>query len=563
LYEFLFQNMDNSQIAKLFGLYGKLLELHGDNGFRARNYSNLAFQLKKYPKPLAEIPAESLAGIQGIGNSGANKISEMLSKGTFDDLEKLLAKTPEGLIDLLNVRGIGAKKIRTLWQELEIESIGELLYACQENRLTDLKGFGEKTQQNLIKELEFAQQNQGKMLFVNAEKIAKSLEDVFTQVPGMIKVSISGELRRKLEIISKLEFVIECADLIALKNILSGMGFELVEENEMSLSYLMYHNFNLILHLTEKNNFASTLFMTTGSEAHLEKIQFNGQEESEEAIYCKSGMEFIPPELREGKFEFEPGFSGRLNHLIQYADIKGILHNHSNWSDGVNTLEEMAQKCISMGMEYFGICDHSQSAIYANGLSPERVIAQFEKIDELNTKLAPFKIFKGIESDILNNGDLDYSDEILKQFDLIVASVHSNLKMDKENAMGRLIKAIENPYTTILGHPTGRLLLSRSGYPVDHQKLIDACAANKVVIELNANPHRLDIDWKWIDYAMNKEVMISINPDAHNINGLEDIVYGLNVARKGGLTTAFTLNALPLKSFEQFLKNQKKQIRSV
>jgi DNA polymerase (family 10) len=235
------------------------------------------------------------------------------------------------------------------------------------------------------------------------------------------------------------------------------------------------------------------------------------------------------------------------------------LHNHSTWSDGLNSIEEMARACIDGGYTYFGICDHSRSAGYAGGLSAERVLQQMEEIDALNAKLAPFRIFKGIESDILGDGSLDYEADILARFDMVVASVHSNLKMDEDKATERLIRAVENPYTTILGHPTGRLLLIRRGYPIDHRKVIDACAANGVAIEINAHPYRLDIDWRWLDYCMEKEVMISINPDAHEKSGIHDMQYGLLAARKGLLRRRFCLNALSCAEFEQYLAMRKSQ----
>jgi DNA polymerase (family 10) len=261
--------------------------------------------------------------------------------------------------------------------------------------------------------------------------------------------------------------------------------------------------------------------------------------------------------LREGLFELEKATTHTLPKLIELADLKGILHNHSTYSDGLNTLEEMAVYAKQLGYEYLGMCDHSKSASYAGGLKVEDIILQHNDIDKLNKQLFPFKIFKGIESDILGNGDLDYEEDVLKSFDFIVASIHSNLKMDEEKATQRLLKAIENPYTTILGHPTGRLLLGRPGYPIDHKKIIDACAANNVVIELNAHPYRLDIDWRWIPYCLEKGVMISINPDAHQLKGYHDMYYGTLAARKGLLTKDNCLNAMNLNTFENYLETKK------
>jgi len=303
----------------------------------------------------------------------------------------------------------------------------------------------------------------------------------------------------------------------------------------------------LVFHCCSEKAFGNTLLRTTGDEAHLARLSsaFNWNaslEGSEVEIYRTIGYAFPEPELREELWETRQ--RPDTSKLITEADLRGILHNHSTWSDGTHSLEVMARYCQELGYEYLGICDHSRSAFYANGLSIERVAEQHKEIEALNKKLAPFRILKGIESDILTDGSLDYPDEILDTFDLVVASVHSVLKMDENKATARLIRAVEHPATTILGHPTGRLLLSRPGYPIDHRKVIDACAANDVIIELNANPYRLDIDWRWIPYALDKGVMISINPDAHRKEGYHDMHFGVRAARKGGLTKEMTFNAL-------------------
>jgi len=313
----------------------------------------------------------------------------------------------------------------------------------------------------------------------------------------------------------------------------------------------------------EKRYFYEELFRQTGSDEHtkavLERINDElDQPVNEEMIYIKAGLEFMKPELREGDTFIEKAANNKLPQLISYNDLKGTLHNHSTWSDGVHTIEEMALYCRdTLKLEYLGMCDHSKSAFYAKGLSIERVLQQQEEIDHLNKKLDGFKIFKGIESDILNDGSLDYPDEILKKFDFIVASVHSNLKMDEEKATARIIKAVENPHTTILGHPTGRLLLSRKGYPIDYKKVIDACAANNVVIEINANPFRLDLDWRWHQYALEKGVWLSVNPDAHRKEGFLDMHFGILAARKGGLTKDMCLNALSLAEITQVFEKKR------
>jgi DNA polymerase (family 10) len=335
------------------------------------------------------------------------------------------------------------------------------------------------------------------------------------------------------------------------------------EQVDEKLQFKTEEGLNIQFQCCRAEDFGWTLLRTTGNVEHvaqleqkLSNISLSGKSEAE--IYALAGLEYIEPELREGQNEVDWAVKKQLPKLIELTDLKGSLHNHSTWSDGVNTLEEMALYCKNeLKIDYLGICDHSKSAFYANGLNEIRVAAQHREIEALNEKLAPFKIFKGIESDILYDGSLDYSDEVLASFDFVVASVHSVLKMTEEKATERLLKAIENPYTTILGHPTGRLLLSRSAYPINHKKVIDACAANNVVIEINANPLRLDLDWRWHQYALEKGVLLAINPDAHRTEGFLDMHYGVLVGRKGGLTAKNCLNTFSLAEIDTFFKNSK------
>jgi DNA polymerase (family 10) len=319
--------------------------------------------------------------------------------------------------------------------------------------------------------------------------------------------------------------------------------------------------FEMAIEVVMHSDFDQILFEGGAAARHLELLGYSSTDwkGNDRDTYADKGVNFVVPSRREGHRELERPVEEAS--LLQYSDIKGVLHNHTTYSDGLNSVEEMARYAMEIGMEYLGICDHSKTAGYARGLQVERVLQQFEEIDTLNQQLWPFKIFKGIESDILGNGDLDYEPEILGRFDMVVASVHSNLNMTQDKAMERLIKAVENPFTTILGHPTGRLLLMREGYPIDHHKVIDACAANGVALELNAHPYRLDIDWRYIDYAMEKGVMVSVNPDAHEKMGYLDMHFGVLSGQKGGLQTLQTLNALNLVEFEAYLANRKKGYR--
>lgn len=536
--------MTTEAIADSLKLTAQLQELHGENPFKVKALSNAAYKLDKTGIDLSGKTTEELAAIEGIGKGIAAKITELQETGTTKELAELLAKTPAGVIEMLGIKGIGPKKVAQLWKELEVESPGELLYACNENRLVDLKGFGAKTQDSVRKAIEFSMANRGKFHYAIVEETALQLVDFLKQQTGSSLISLTGAIRRKLPVIEQLEVVAAVP--------------------EEKISFEKFNNplqVKVHVHTCAEDEFYDVLFKTSAAPAHVKQLESLGKTiaekaMSEAAIYEAYGLDFIEPELREGRGELLLAQHKKLPKLIEEKDLRGILHNHSTWSDGLHTLKEMAERCRSLGMEYFGICDHSQSAFYANGLKPDRVLEQQKEIDALNQSMAPFRIFKGIESDILHSGALDYEEDILKTFDFVVASVHSGLKMDKEKATARLITAIENPYTRILGHPTGRLLLSREGYPIDHQKVIDACAANNVAIELNAHPYRLDIDWTWIPYCMEKGVLISINPDAHETEGLLDIKWGVAAARKGMLTKEFCLNAKSLAEFTEWLKSK-------
>lgn len=555
--------MDNVAIADNFSLLAKLMDIHGENSFKTKTYSIAAFNIEKLPMQLHETPREKLFGIKGIGDSVGKKVIEMLETGKLHALEDYISKTPPGVIEMLNIKGIGPKKIHTIWKEMEIESLGELLYACNENRLTLFKGFGEKTQKNVQDAIEFYFLNQGHFLYAQLDPVFPQIESYLQKIFSPGKVRATGAYRQQALTIEELEFVIGETNEIIKPKFQTAQPPELLEEKEDSLVYKLKNGLKLRLY-TGKQNITERQFMTSGSKDFIEAFKRSfpsikyKEGENDEAVFTEAKIPFIPPCLRETAAIIDTAKKNKLPKLIQPEDIRSIIHSHSNWSDGMNTIEEMAQECIKRGYEYLVISDHSQTAFYANGLKEDRVKEQHRYIDELNTRLKPFKIFKSIESDILNDGSLDYPDKVLKSFDLVIASVHSNLKMTEEKAMARLIKAIENPYTNILGHMTGRLLLSRNGYPVNHKKIIEACAANNVVIEINAHPRRLDMDWQWIDYAKEKGVLMSIDPDAHALDGFDDVKYGVLAAQKGGLIKENNLSSFSLKDFEYFLLKKRK-----
>jgi len=553
--------MENKPIARYLKLLGQLMELHEQNSFKIRSINNAAFKIDKLPYLLDGKSYEEMTQIDGVGKSIASYVKELLENGSIKDLEDLIKDTPEGVVEMLHIKGIGPKKVAAIWKQLGIENTGELYYACNENRLMEAKGFGAKTQDEIKRVLEFRMASNGKFLYAQvrpeAEELMLMLKDVF---PGAL-LEFAGEYRRCCEIIAELTIVLGTRDTdIALQTMSTSSLLNNITVKDCHINGETQNGILVDIIVTEKRLFYRDLLIHTGSESHVKAIfdriaTLPDQPTSEEFIYQQASSAWIAPELREGDTYLHKAV---LPNLIDLVDLKGSLHNHSTWSDGVNTLEEMALYCRDeMKLEYLGICDHSKSAFYAKGMSVEQVLKQHEEVDRLNQKLDGFHIFKGIESDILNDGSLDYPDEILESFDCIVASIHSNLKMDKDKATARLIKAIENPYTTILGHPTGRLLLSRKGYEIDYQKVIDACAANQVAIEINANPLRLDLDWRWCQYAVSKGVLLSINPDAHRVEGFRDMEYGVLIARKGGLTKDDCLNALTLNNIKQFFKIRK------
>jgi len=549
--------MTNKEIANKFQELANLKELHGENKFRIKSYSSAYITLRKQTDPLVEMSDEEINAIKGVGKAISSKIRELIDHGEMEAMKKYKEITPQGIQDMLKIKGFGPKKIKVIWKELEVETVGELLYACNENRLVELNGFGQKTQADLINKLEYFLISKNKFHYASLEKDANVLlEKIQTALPDA-QVSWVGEMRRACPIINVMEFLVASDEPI---DAIFEMDFLNLEKKEANHFIAKNENKKPVTIFTcTKNEFGSKLFRYSSSDEFLkafikknEGLDFKGLK-TEEEIFEKANLPFIVPELRELPEVLDLAKNNQLPNLIEESDIKGVIHSHSTYSDGINTLREMAEYSKKLGYDYLGITDHSQAAFYANGLKEDRVMQQFAEINTLNEELAPFKIFKGIESDILNDGSLDYPTDVLRQFDFIIASVHSNLKMDKEKATNRLLKAIENRYTTILGHPTGRLLLSRTGYPIDHKKIIDACATYGVAIELNSNPYRLDIDWTWIPYALEKGVLISINPDAHSTGGIHDIHFGILPARKGRLTKEMCLNAKSVEDFAQFI----------
>ena len=542
--------MTNRAIAKRINMLAKLMELHDENPFKIKSYSSAYLNIRKQPVEFSSLDEAGLNSIQGIGVTISTKILELINTGELQDLNNYLEKTPEGIVEMLNIKGFGPKKIKLIWKELEIETIGELLYAINENRLVDLKGFGTKTQASVKEQLEYFLESSDKHLYAN---IVDNANDFLIEIKSAFpefKSMLTGEIHQKRTIVSSIEILTTAPEnevqSFCLEHEKIQGGKEFILDNCL-LGFVHTNNEDFYFDLVK----SSTHFSFYDS-LGLAKNKFN----SEEEVFTKNKKPFYIPEFREEEnVEHINQYVGPQN-IISESNIKGTIHNHSTYSDGVNTIDAMIAAADKKGYEYFVLTDHSKSAFYANGLSNERIYQQLDEIKEVDQRYDNIRLFSGIESDILSNGDLDYTDDVLGDLDVIVASIHSNLKMDIEKATTRLIRAIENPFTSILGHPTGRLLLSRKAYPIDHKKVIDACADNFVAIEINANPLRLDMDWRWIQYALDKDVLFSINPDAHSIKGLDDMYFGVCAARKGGLPISHCLNAFDLEAFEDWMAEQ-------
>ncbi len=549
--------MSNDQIAEHFSLLAKLTDIHGENSFKAKSYGNAAFTLEKLERQAADMSDAELYQQRNIGQSIGEKIRELIQTGRMEALDDIMARTPPGVMEMLNIKGLGPKKINAVWKELGIEDIGELEYACTENRLVALKGFGAKTQVSICEAIAFYRASQGFHLWAHVEEEAQTLVAQLRNAIPQHRFELTGAVRRQEEVVEAIEIVTDADGDFLMRGYEGGDGVEIETMPADRLTIGIPGRPAIRFMLSDERSFYKTLFRTSASaefyDAFRQRYVLPDAPEGEAEIFSENGLLFIPPAIRESERVLELAAANKLPELIQPTDIRGIIHSHSKWSDGANTIEEMARGAMALGYEYLVISDHSQAASYANGLSPAQVRAQHEEIDLLNKKLAPFRIFKSIEADILGDGSLDYGPEILSFFDLVIASVHSNLTMSETRAMERLLAAVRNPFTTILGHPTGRLLLSRKGYPLDHKALIDACAEHHVVIEINAHPRRLDIDWRWVDYAIEKGILLSINPDAHSVSGYRDVYYGVMIGQKGGLTRTSNLSSFTLAEFEAFL----------
>lgn len=558
--------MTNKEIAQQFSLMSKLLDIHQQDPFRSKSYSIAAYYIEQLPGQVAEMEPELLFAQKGIGAKTGARILEVLETGgPFSLLREWWEKTPPGVLEMLNIKGLGAKKIGQIWKEMGLETLGELEYACHENRLLDYKGFGAKTQESILRGIAYYRKTQGWHLLAPVwEEAQERIREWRSAFPDF-RWEMTGPLRRQVEIIEIPELITDTPEPEFLRW-MEEKGGQWTRDGDSLICTLASGGLKWRIYCCSSASFMAQWWKTTGSETFITSLPPFLEEANwadEEAYFAAQGMPSIPAALRDA----ESPYAARLSApspapLIQFEDIKGIIHSHTQWSDGRHSLREMALAARDAGWEYLVVSDHSRSATYAKGLSIERLEAQILEIDALNAELHPFVIFKSVEADILGNGSLDYPDELLARLDMVIASVHSQLNMSEEKARERLWKAIENPYTTVLGHPTGRLLLTRPGYPVDHQALIDHCARHQVVIEINAHPRRLDMDWRWIPYAQEKKVLVSINPDAHSIDGFQDIRYGVMAAQKGGLEPRNNLSSFSREELADFLVRKREERRN-
>lgn len=571
--------MNKKEIAHILEEIGTILDLKGENPFKVRAYYNGARIVENLDQDLGElVESGKIAEIKGIGKALVEKISTLVTEDSLPYYDELKSSIPDGLLDMLKIPGLGAKKVKVIYDKLGISSIGELEYACRENRLRDLDGFGQKSQDKVLQSIELQKKYSERFLFPVAQDAANQIVEYLTENKKITKIEVAGSLRRKKETIKDIDIIASCDEKdreeVMTYFVSSDQGMQIISQGNTKSAVILNSGITAELRLVNDEEFPFLLQHATGSKDHntqmrslakkhhlkmneyglFKKDQFISCKDEGE-IYSKLGLKVIPPELREGTGEIENARTCDQSNLYEGKPFYGIFHVHTTYSDGANSLKEIADECRLMGLEYVGICDHSKSAFYANGLSEERIKEQHAEIDQLNASYDNFRIFKGIESDILQDGSLDYEDNILSIFDFVVASVHSNFNLSEEQMTERICKALKNPYTTMLGHPTGRLLLAREPYKLDMEKVIEVAGSENKIIEINANPFRLDLDWRWGKLARSRGVKTAINPDAHSIEGLKDYQYGIGIARKGGFTKEEILNSYKTNEVKAYFNN--------
>ncbi len=550
--------MEKREIIKKLELFADLLEFNGENPFKIRAFRNGANVIRRLEGNIEEMVADgTIENVKGIGKGISAFLKDLILNGESAELINLLDKTPNGIPEILAVKGLGAKKLKLLFDELGIDDLEKLEKACKENKLALLKGFGAKTEEKILNEIKKIKEGKKYLLINKAKATAEEIVQKLNRFTSVRKVQVSGELRRNREIIGEILILVLVDSVEEFAKGANGF-LQITEMKEEKHSTFKVNDFERVSVFAVENEseFSEALLETTGSKEFLQKLNFQ-KGETEKEFFAKRNLNFVPPEMREEQYFTLPEKLRTPSDLC-FEEMKGMLHFHTVFSDGLNGLEEMITEAGKIGFEYAAVCDHSKSAYYANGLSEKRIFEQKELVQKLNQKLK-FKILQGIESDILNDGSLDYPEEILKELDFVVASVHSNFGMSEREMTERIIKAVENPYTDVLGHPTGRLLLRREAYKVDIKKVIDACAENSVAIEINANPYRLDLDWRNIYYAREKDCLFAINADAHSTSDIYYTRFGIMIAKKAGVLKKETINYFNFEEFVKFLNRKVKR----
>ncbi len=568
--------MDKRTVVQILEEIAELLDIKGENPFKVKAYINAARSIELLEGSLEEhVRDGKLEGVKGVGKAIAEKITELIMTGSMEYYNALKGSIPEGLLEMLNIPGLGPKKVKLLYEKLGVESVGELEYACLENRLVSLSGFGVKTQDNILKGIVNMKNYKGRHLFGDVYREAMEVKAELQDFPYIRQCEVGGSLRRRKEVVKDIDIVASTTEPQKLMDYFVSLPqvTEVVSKGETKSAVRLRSGINMDLRVVGVKEFPYALNHFTGSKEHNTAIRhraksmgikvneyglFRGEEliqcSSEEDIYRVLGMKYIPPELRENMGELEAAEVDALPHLATMDDIRGAFHIHTTYSDGTGSIEEMVKEAMSLGLQYIGISDHSRSAYYARGMNTDEIRRQVEEIDEINQKYDGFRVFKGIESDILPDGSLDYGDNILELFDFVIVSVHSSFKLGRDKMTERLINALKNKYTTMLAHPTGRLLLARDEYELDINAVIEAAAEYGKVIEINADHHRLDLDWRHLKLAKEKGVRISINPDAHSTYGMGNIFYGVGIARKGWLEKRDVINTMDAGKMERFLR---------
>lgn len=558
------------------------MEILGENPFKVRALVNAARAVETYAGDLEKLAAEGrLTEIKGVGESIASKITTLMNSGSLPELEELKSRIPAGVFEMLKIPGLGPKRAKAIWDSLGVTTVRELEYACNENRLVELSGFGAKSQENILKGINALHRFAGRRLLSEGMAAVEPLLEWVKGDSAVIRAQMAGSVRRGLETVKDIDIVASSADPErVMERFAAAPGVtEVIARGLTKTSARLESGFQADIRVVTDEQFPFALHHFTGSREHntlmrsLAKTMglkmneyglFMGEKSlqlaSEEEIFRALGLSYIPPEMREGLDEVTLAGEGKIPALVEEADITGVFHVHTDKSDGVDTLETLAREAMRLGYKYLGVSDHSRTAAYAGGLSCDDLLRQGEQIDKLNEKLkGRLHVFKGVESDILQDGSLDYPDRILAGLDFVIASIHFNFRMDERRMTERIVTAIANPRTTMLGHPTGRLLLARDGYPMNMEKAVEALAGHGVHMELNANPHRLDVDWRVMRSLKKHGVKTVINPDAHRKEGLQDMRYGILAARKGGLMEKDVFNTLPLEKMKAAIASRRKK----